>query len=231
MLELWDLLWNPSINNHFCNDSSRWEGSVPMVGHPPQAVPELRFSQCTGIAAYSRELIEETMTPEISAETAASQYAILLPPPDSVLVGTGKSMKLGCQGRDVSIHWVHLAHIYIYILYVYIYSYIYICITTSIFTFIVQISILDTCFRNFGSDGSIGISDARSDVSDAGTSLDCQWGSSERCSSSCGDQSSESHGTWEHKSKFATDLGSSRELSWDCGRSKRGIGSFDHCES
>ena len=94
MLELWDLLWNPSINNHVCNDSSRWEASVPMAKPSPQAVPQLRFSQCTGIAAYSRELIEETMTPEISAETAASQYAILLPPPDSVLVG-GKSM----------IHW------------------------------------------------------------------------------------------------------------------------------
>lgn len=97
MLELWDLLWNPSINNHVCNDSSRWEATVPLAKpspQDPQAVPQLRFSQCTGIAAYSRELIEETMTPEISAETAASQYAILLPPPDSVLVG-GQSM----------IHW------------------------------------------------------------------------------------------------------------------------------
>ena len=47
----------------------------------------LRFAQCTGVAAYSKELIEETMTPEILAETAASQYAILLAPPDSVVVG------------------------------------------------------------------------------------------------------------------------------------------------
>lgn len=67
--------------------SDGWSLGWPLPAGFQNMTPHEQFSQCTGIAAYSRELIEETMTPEISAETAASQYAILLPPPDSVVVG------------------------------------------------------------------------------------------------------------------------------------------------
>lgn len=64
-----------------------------------QAPSHPRFLQCSSVAAFSRDQMQEAMTEEITAETAASQYAVLLAPPDTVQVGQVTSL---CESSSVN---------------------------------------------------------------------------------------------------------------------------------
>eukprot|EP00913_Durusdinium_trenchii_P015907 g14948.t1 len=47
-----------------------------------------KFAICAAAASASKELLEQSMTSEIVAETTASQYMVVLPPPETVTVGS-----------------------------------------------------------------------------------------------------------------------------------------------
>ena len=68
--------------------SNGWSQGWPLPDGFAEMTPELQFTTCASTAAFSRELMEASMTSEISAETAATNYEITLAPPNTVSVGS-----------------------------------------------------------------------------------------------------------------------------------------------